>query len=371
MNNEILGNILREKGIYKDLSPGGRNFRCKCPICGDHPDEKKQKHLYIATDKNVYHCFYCHCSGRTSNLIKKITGDNKIISTIFTIDDFKKIPSPIAGIVRKKSLVRNLIKFKFPEIEAETFINKRKYIKERLNYIEEPENIKGLVFDIHNFLRINNIKPNTEDNPDLFDIDFLHSNFVGIVLEHQSVMMCRCVVDNSVMKFVRLPLQEDVLELQDYYSLRGNGNDESKLIVMCEGNFDIFGEYFYDNLNLKHKVFLYVACQGFGNIPNTLKSIIFDHQLFEVDIVILSDTDKEIKQYVKFVEQTEHVVKSLQIYYNKGKEDFGKYPVEPIKGGDLKSVQKYRKNKKVIQRNSPRRNFPGGRTSSSRRNRLL
>ncbi len=46
MNVESIKAILIEKGIFKDLSPGGRNFRCVCPICGDHPDPKKQN-IYI------------------------------------------------------------------------------------------------------------------------------------------------------------------------------------------------------------------------------------------------------------------------------------------------------------------------------------
>ncbi len=345
MNKEILKNILVEKGIYKKETAGGRNFQCRCPICGDHPDDRKANHLYVATDKNMFHCFLNGCSGQTTRLLKQLGSISKI-KEIFTKEELKVRPTHAAGIVKKKDLARKLKKFELPEITPGEYLAKRNYLKGRTDFQVEPENIPGLVLDIQGFVRENNIQVDSS----LFDVNFIHENFIGILLQHQTILMCRCINPNIPMKFVKLPLQEDVLELSDYYMLYGNNKDSNK-IVLAEGNFSLLGEYYYNTLGLKDSVNMYVATQSFDSAPSVLKSLCMDFQIFNFEVMFLSDADKQIYHYIKFLDRTEHVLKSLNIYYNKGKSDFGKFPIVPFKGGEMRDVKTRRKNKKTFQRN--------------------
>ena len=354
MNIELLKRILVEKGIYKKETAGGRNIIAKCVICGDHPNERKQNHLYIATDKNVYHCFLNGCSGRTSSLLRKLTGTTENINDIFTRDELNtKVVSHIGGIIKKGKLVRNLKQFEIPQIEPDQFLNKRKYIKERLNFLTNPEDTPGLIFDIRGFIHNNKI----EFNSDLHNLDFLHNNYIAFLMNHQTMLWCRCLIDDTPMKFAKIHLQDDVLELLDYYSFPGGGGKDSTTVVIGEGIFNCLAEYNTDSLGIRDTVHSYVACQGFDNFSGVIKSFCFDNHMFEIDLVVLSDTDKEIDKYLKLLDKTDHNLKSLNIYYNKSGKDFGTFPLVPVKGGNLRDVEKYRKDKKTFSRNTYKRNF--------------
>jgi len=343
MNKEVLKQILIEKNIFKKETVGGKNFQCKCPICGDHKDERKANHLYISTEHNVYHCFLNGCSGRTSTLLRTLGSSSKNIFTKEEITDYKKQGGIV---VKNKSIIQKRNKIIFPEIKPEEFINKRKYIKGRINYQTEPENIPGLVFDIYKFLQINNI---TID-PNIFDTEFIHNNFIGLVLQNRTIMMCRCIHNNIPVKFVKLPLIENHLNLSDYYMVYG-GKKNSNLIVMAEGNFSLLAEYYCDSLKIKQNVNMYISTQSFDSAASVLQSLCFDFHIFNFDIIFLSDRDKSVSKYQTFVSKIDHILKSLKIYYNRNKEDFGVFPITPIKGGDLWDVKKYRKNKKTFSRN--------------------
>jgi hypothetical protein len=269
------------------------------------------------------------------------------LHNILWIEDDPKI---VDGIIKKKDLVRDLKQYEFPKINNGEFINKRRYIKTRIEHKDEPENIPGMVFDIQEFIKINNIVVDAK----LFDIQFIQDNFIGIVLEHHTIMMCRCITDNFPIKFIKLPLQEDVLELTDYYKLFGNKKN-SNLIVMAEGNFSLLGEYYFDSLNLKKDVNVYIATQSFDNAQSVLKSICFDMHIFEFEVVFISDTDKPIYKYYNFLNKSEHALKTLNIYYNTGKDDFGDFPINPVRGGGLRDVKKSRQNKKTFSRYPNRR----------------
>lgn len=354
MNIELLKKILMEKGIYKKETAGGRNIIAKCVICGDHPNERKQNHLYIATDKNVYHCFLNGCSGRTSSLLRKLTGTTENINDIFTRDELNsKVVSHIGGIIKKGKLVRELKKFEIPPILDDQFLNKKKYIKERLNFLCEPENVPGLVLDIKKFIIQNRI----EFRSDLFDLEFLQNNYVAFLMNNQTMLWCRCLVDNTPMKFAKVSLQNDMLELLDYYAFPGGGGKNSSTIVIGEGIFNCLAEYNTDSLKIRDKVHSYIACQGFDNFAGVLKSFCFDNHIFEIDLVVLSDTDKGIDKYLKFLDKTDHILKSLKIYYNNSGKDFGTFPLVPVEGGNLRDVEKCRKNQKAFSRNTYKRNF--------------
>lgn len=343
MNKELLHQFLNQKGIYKKETANRKNLVCECPVCGDHTDERKRNHLYISSSKNMYNCFLNGCSGRTSRLLKQLGFTDQDVKEVFTKDELESKGTYVSGIIQKKDLTRKFRKLTLPKIEPGEFLDKRSYIKGRIDYKDEPENIPGLVFDVFKFVRDNGI---TID-PNLFDINFLHNNFVGFVLHNQTQMIFRCIDNNIPIKFVKIEIQEDPLELGDYYLRYGNCKD-SNLIVIAEGIFSLSGEYYTDSLGLKDKANMYISTQGFDNASNVLKSICFSTNIFEFDIVFLADRDKDTYKFLKFVENCDHVIKSLNIYYNLGKNDFGQFPIHPVKGGELRDVKACRKNKKTF-----------------------
>ena len=216
MNIDLLKAILKGKGLYRKISTGGKNVIASCPICGDHPDSRKKNHLYISTEKNVFHCFYGGCKGSTTNLLKRLNSD-EAIKDIFTKEELAVTRLSDGRIVKSGSIVRDLIRYEIPEIDANMFVLKQSYIKRRISYGVDTTKIPGLIYDILNFISINNIKI----DPNVWDLKFLHDNFVGFLTENHTKLILRCLVDNTPLKFSKLELQEDPLELIDYYCISG------------------------------------------------------------------------------------------------------------------------------------------------------
>ena len=335
MNLELLENWLNTKGLLKGTS--GSSLKCVCIFCGDHPDDHKKGHLYISPDKNLYHCFLCGSAGIIPNFIKKFSGDKKLVSEIFTKAELtQKLVS--GGVKIKKT--RKDPNIKIPKIDRSSFVLKRAYVKNRIQLRDEPENIENLVFDIDSFVKDNFITLSDDLN-----LEFLDSNCIGFLSHRKSLLMCRNIEPKAKMKFFKIPIEEDPYKLLDYYCLKG-ANPLSNTIVLAEGAFDVLGEYYLNSIGIKDDVRLYIAAFSADSMSSVIKAVCFDNQLFNINLVILSDTDKQPWYYKKLIKNTEHVLKSLKIYYNKSGKDFGEFPLKPVLGGDLKSVTTKRKNKK-------------------------
>lgn len=324
MRKEILKKNLVDLGIYKKTTSNGKNYICKCLICGDHPDEKKKGHLYISTEDNVCHCFFCDYSSLTSSFLKRVSSSEKS-KEIFETDELT--PKEKQTKVFLKT-TRNI--YELPKIDM-SFPAKRSYIKKRCNYNLEPEQIPNLVMDPLEFFRINHIDP-----PKDIHLGYFRDNFVGFLSKNHTRLFCRNISSDNTIKFKKIDLQEHEYDHIDYYFVRGN-NPKSNRIVMSEGVFNILAAYSSDVLELRNKASLYISCNGF-TYSNVLKSVCFDFQLFRPDVVILSDTDKDISKYTKFVQRNKHLLNSLDIYYNKNKGDFGEFPILPYRGGTIKDV---------------------------------
>ncbi|MEM4260775.1 MAG: hypothetical protein QXG00_06055 [Candidatus Woesearchaeota archaeon] len=334
MNSEYLKKFLTEKGIYRRTTANGKNFECFCIFCNDHKDDKKAKHLYVSTCDNVYHCWLCQSSGTITNLIKKLTSDSvSVIKHIFTEEELRKTKQYKNGNTGKIIQKVNTVKYTLPEIARDDFLAKRKYIKQRIDFQGEIEEIPNLIFDIKKFISINKLDDKV---PKTFNFQFLNDNYVAFLLHNHSMIICRSISEYIPFKFVKIPLQDRIENLSDYYVLFGNKYPDSKLVVLSEGIFDILGCYFSRKLNFHNDINMYVSCQGFDGYSNVLKSLCFDFHLFNIDVVILSDSDKKIQNYKNILSKNIHNINSFQIYYNKGKKDFGTFPVEPVQGGKLK-----------------------------------
>ena len=129
------------------------------------------------------------------------------------------------------------------------------------------------------------------------------------------------------MKFFKMKIQQN--NFLDYYKLPGS-NKNSKKIVLAEGIFDIFTEHIFDTLNIKNDVKLYASALSSKYI-SLIHSIIFHEQVFQPEIIILSDRGIGKDFYTKMKKYNKHIIDKLIVYYNKSGKDFNDTPITPTK----------------------------------------
>lgn len=321
-------------GIYQDdfldylkehlgdhLKITNKNIICPCPWC-EYGKEKDHYHLYISLEAPIFHCFHggCEVGGILAKFMKKIAGHD-VTDEFIDKEKVKEYVKLNKVFVENEDELKELI---LPPINPSAFPLKEQYIQRRLKYSNIPsQSIKGLIYDVHEFINVNKI-PVDET---LFRLrDYLHVNFIGFVTEHNSKVMFRNIDDSHSMRFFKL--QINFPKFLDYYKLPGN-NPKSNKIVLAEGIFDIFTEQIYDFLNIKNDVRLYASVLS-SKYSELLKSIVYHEQIFQLDVIILSDNGISDEYYKKIRFFNSHIIKSLKIYYNKTGKDFNETPVTPV-----------------------------------------
>jgi len=319
--NDSFIDYLREKlGVEPKIT--SKNIIVPCCWC-EYKKDKDHYHLYIGLDIPIFHCFHAGCnqSGVISKLLKRLEGHD--ISNIFIDKDILQQASKKREIFVDKEVSQT--KIKLPVINKRTFMLKEMYIRKRLKFANIPSSmIKGLIYDVNQFIDINSI-PVDES---LFRIrDYLHSNFVGFLTENKSTAIFRNIDITHSMKFFKLKIQQN--NFLDYYKLPGN-NPKSNKIILSEGIFDIFTEHIFDTINIKNEVKLYASALS-SKYLSLIHSIIFHEQIFQPEVIILSDRGISRKYYkdIKFFNR--HIINKMTVYYNKTGKDFNDTPVVPIK----------------------------------------
>jgi len=321
-------------GIYQDsfkqflednlgyVKMTSKNFITKCPWC-ELGKDKDHYHMYISTEAPIFHCFHATCEqkGNLRKLLKKIQGHD--ISEVF-------IDKKALDIARKKKQVfedKELEQYELivPKLEPDKYMIKDLYLKKRLKFSNVfTILVKGLIYDINKFIDINQISVGEK----LFRIrEYLHSNFIGFLTEHNSTVIMRNTNDSEDFRFYKMMIQES--NFLDYYKLKGNSFN-SNTIVLAEGIFDIFGEHIFDTIGIKDKVKLYASALS-SNFTALVKSIVFHEQIFRPDVVILSDRGIPKYKYEQLKKYNSHIINSLTVYYNKVGKDFGNTVVIPMK----------------------------------------
>jgi len=318
-------------GIYQDsfkkylednlgsVRETSKNLIVPCPFC-EYGKDKDHYHLYISLEVPIFHCFHggCEVGGVLGKLMRKIAGhDNS--DTFVDKSKAKELKT------QKVFTETTGIKVRLPKIRSGGFPLKELYIRKRLKFANIPMGrIRGLVFDVHEFINMNNIQVDQT----LFRLrDYLHNNFVGFLTDHGSTVMFRNIDSSQSMKFFKLKVQWQ--NFLDYYKLPGNSINSSK-IVLAEGIFDIFSEHIYNNLNIKQDIKLYASALSSKFIA-LIQSIVFHEQIFRPDVVILSDRGIDKNYYSKMKYYNKHIINSLSVYYNKTGKDFNDTPVTPVR----------------------------------------
>jgi hypothetical protein len=317
--DDFIDYLKRKLGDHIKIS--SKNIICPCPFC-EYGMDKDHYHMYISTEIPIFHCFKANCeqSGNLKKFLKKLEGHD--ISDKFVDQTTLKENITQREIFVNKEKLQS--KIHVPVLNPSKFMLKEMYIQRRFKFssIFTPM-IKGLIYDVKEFVAMNNI-PLT--NPLDRLIDYLQSNFVGFLTENNSTVMFRNIDHGQSMKFYKLKIQES--NFLDYYMLPG-GNVNSKTIVLAEGIFDIFTEHIFDTLNLKDNVKLYASALSSKYI-SLIHSIILHEQIFQPDIIILSDRGIDRTQYKKMKYFNKHIIDRMIIYYNKAGKDFNDTPIDPV-----------------------------------------
>jgi hypothetical protein len=327
MDVEKLRSIIKSKGMYQ--KENAKNIICNCPYCGDHPNPRKKGHMYVSVkpDYPVVHCFLCNKTFSLPKFIFDITADKKISFEIISREELDA-----ASVKQRKHKVPdklNTTVFKIPEIGENSFQAKQKYIHGRSNNIHHAQHFDNLIFDFNNFFAENNLTEKVDKMIGKFGIERLQDSFVGFLTKNHSMLTCRNINPKSEFKFRKLVLQPPRFNLLDYVEFAG-GDPDSKLVVLTEGVFDAIGEMSVNSLGIFDKARCYVAGLSYS-YSTLLKSVCFDHQLFDVDVVILSDRDVHPGTYYKLRNMSQHILGDMKIYYNRNRGgDFGSFPIQPF-----------------------------------------
>lgn len=300
-----------------------KNIVCRCPWC-EYNKQKSHYHLWISTEVPIFHCFFSDCgvSGTISKLVRKIVGRDE--SDRFV--DKEKIKSSTKEFGLNKTRIQDYQPLILPDLKENMFHLKSMYLRKRLYFHNiQLSSIKNLIFDINEFFSINSITP--PENVRRIK-DFLHSNFIGFLSEHHSVLVMRNIDEGSSFRYFKFKIRES--PLLDYYKLNGN-NKDSNMVVLSEGIFDIFSEHIFDKLELKSSAKLYASTLSSASFPSLLKSLSFYEQVYRSNVVVLSDKDVTLDYYKNMKKYNNHLIDKLTIFYNKTGKDFNNLPIIPEK----------------------------------------
>jgi len=262
---DSFGDYIRQYlGEYKVTST---NIICRCPWC-EMGKKASHNHLYISLDKPIFNCFRAGCN---------VSGDFKL------------------------------------------YDNKVKYLKSRLQFAQfDMREIHGLIFDFNQFVDINNLYDSLSVSDKKMQ-NYLQNNFIGFITENHHTIVFRNIDITSDFRYYKITLQKS--DMLDYYKL-SHKNINSNLIVIGEGIFDIFNDHIFDYLGYRDIAFGYY-CSLNNRFESLIKSIAFYDNIYDPDVVILSDNNVSIQYYKKMKKRLKNICSSINLFYNLNGKDFG------------------------------------------------
>lgn len=293
-----------------------KNIICRCPWCETNGSSKDHYHLYISLELPIFHCFKANCqiSGNIKKLILKLIGID-ISDKYVNEEEIKKSKN----IYTKANPICK--RYSIPPIDLNKYKNKVLYLEKRFNNNINLNilSMKNLIFDFSTFFSLNRISIND------LNIRYLDNNFIGFLTDNHTMIICRNIDYTSKFSHYKIKLQKS--NLIDYCKIVGE-DESSNIVVLAEGIYDIYSEYLFNSLKIKEKINMYASVAS-GGYEHLIKSIVYNENIFRMNLIILSDSDFNINYYKKLKLYNKHIIKNLQIYYNKSGKDFNVLPIYP------------------------------------------
>ena len=342
-NREIKELLISELNNLYDVKRVGYEYKIRCPFCGDSARNPWKKRLYIRINTNdnlpiKFNCFKC---GRNGILDKEDMLDmgienNLLLSSISKLNKTSDKEDSKGMYISKDNYIRTL-SFKYPEVRE---CKKLSYIRNRLNInftLEDFSNMK-VVTSLYEFLKINEIRSSifTKDI-----LDILDKYYIGFISSYNSHILFRIIDDTlKYPKWVKYPIVKESVDMKCIYSIDSYGDVYSKdkfIVNIAEGVLDILSINYNFDFKSSNTMNLVIGGKDYRNIFLYLISLGVIGS--NVEINIFADNDEEfnktaknpttMKWFKNNISFYKNYFKSINIYYNKKKKDFG-YPKEDI-----------------------------------------
>lgn len=291
-------------------------LECKCPFCDSNSNKR---HLNILIDRNqplIFRCFRAGC-GR-SGVVNRNMARNLGITNSELLEAIENAYLSTSKMKLSSSYyVNDFIDDYTYEIQLqETTEDTNSYFYKRTGV--KLDKYKSL------FRICDNMKEFLKENKDRFDSRRLYyltkledegNRFIYFFNDTYTMLYYRQINGDKKGKMSLIQNTYDKYIRHKPYHFT---TDKTPKLYLAEGIFDIINTYFY----VGNKKGNYIASNGFASTRNILFE--FTKYIYFPDIVIMSDSDVDIRKYTTFLKgQLGNRIKSLTIIYNENDKDIG------------------------------------------------
>lgn len=340
IKQDIIEKLFQRPGIYT-RKINDKQYRTRCPLCGDSKKNENTGHFYIKIDTSdnspiAYHCFLCEEGGILQ----------PSLLSLLEIDDIDlksnlSMLNKTSDKIDKKGLINNnqiiTFDYKLPEITRGV---KTEYIEKRLGLKITDNEFRSFktITSLSDFLLFNNIH-NITCSP--YVASKLESKYIGFLSHGNSHILFRDITDTEELRWVKYPITPKSSNNRIFYSIESEVDifTKDKIIInLAEGVLDILSA----NLNLKYNkpntVNICVSGKYYDSIIMYLISIGFVGSNIELNIFADNDAkfnNKNINKttsltyYKKMLNKYRYLFKDCNVYYNLKSKDIG-VPIDKI-----------------------------------------
>lgn len=300
------------------------NIISYCPWC-EKKSTKNHGHLYIECNNSnvmpMFHCFKCEDQNPSKGTLLKLLKQLGISPQDFIPDEILKSKSLRTSEYYQHNINKNNLIVEPQNVDR--YKAKKQYLHARLGIDYDINRIPGLILNIREFIRKNNIELRERE----IYLEYYEQSFIGFVSSLGTVLILRNIETDSYFRYIKIPLTTNQLFFKDIYVTKQTKvNDKNNTIILCEGIFDLLVSMNHEELQeLKDKSCLCAAIFGCGYHRAILTALDMC-KLTAANFIILSDIDKKQGFYYKLKQDPS--VLNMEIYWNKFGKDFGALPIQ-------------------------------------------
>ena len=300
----------------------------RCPFCGDSRNSQLHAHMYInckvdGRNHPVFMCQRCGQSGIFDSYVLELLdiydNDVELLYKSYKVNMSKQF----GGKSEYKNKIKD-IQLPMPLNNANT-IRKIKYIEDRLGIKLKSKDISKykLVFNLVDFLQINNINKFTRNEKIIEAID---NQYIGFLSINKEYLNCRNIgeIDNYLKRYINYNIFGLDDNTKKFYTLSNRVDCMRNVeIIIAEGPFDIIGIYNHV-YHKEDKDRIFVASLGMSCF-SLVKYFIKQGFIF-CDLKIYADKGVNLSYYRELKKKLGHRFKgTMEVFYNemKGEKDFG------------------------------------------------